>query len=162
MLLHSAPDPTLHVENLGTVDGPHRHSSRCSCSSLQGSRRSAPVRIFRNHPPSRDCSAEYTTPPVLRRTHLLECANGSAPHSQVLRAHAGMRKDYGECGHETRLLGPRLRPHFEEKQNTRLRNCKSLYPPATIAFRSAAKATLHEQRGGHSPGNQRRPASLAH
>src|SRR5437867_12848073 len=24
-----------------------------------------------------------------------------------------MRKDYGECGHETRLLGPRLRPHFE-------------------------------------------------
>src|SRR5437762_6603622 len=88
MLLHSAPDPTLHAENLGTVDGPHRHSSRCSCSSLQGSRRSAPVRIFRNHPPSRDCSAEYTTPPVLRRTHLLECANGSAPHSQVLRAHA--------------------------------------------------------------------------
>src|SRR5437762_13160873 len=76
MLLHSAPDPTLHVENLGTVDGPHRHSSRCSCSSLQGARRAAPVRIFRNHPPSRDCSAEYTTPPVLRRTHLLECANG--------------------------------------------------------------------------------------
>src|SRR3989441_9533195 len=121
MLLHSAPDPTLHVENLGTVDGPHRHSSRCSCSSLQGSRRSAPVRIFRNHPPSRDCSAEYTTAPVLRRTHLLECANGSAPHSQVLRAHAGMRKDYGECSHKTRLLGPRLRPHFEEKPNNSLR-----------------------------------------
>src|SRR5438874_1032231 len=129
MLLHSAPDPTLHVENLGTVDGPHRHSSRCSCSSLQGSRRSAPVRIFRNHPPSRDCSAEYTTPPVLRRTHLLECANGSAPHSQVLRAHAGMRKDYGECGHETRLLGPRLRPYFESlKDDSDLEGAEDLEP----------------------------------
>ena len=50
----------------------------------------------------------------------------------------------------------------QEKQNTRLRNCKSLYPPGTIAFRPAAKATLHEQRGGRSRGNQRRPASLAH
>ena len=43
----------------------------------------------------------------------------------------------------------------QEKQNTRLRNCKGVYTTATIAFRPAAKATLQHQRSRHRPRNQR-------
>src|SRR5262249_48640203 len=50
-------------------------------------------------------------------THLLECANGTAASSQVLRADARMRKYYGERRYEARIFRAWLRSYFKRKRN---------------------------------------------
>jgi len=98
-----------------------RYSDRRAGCSLQRTLELPRRGILGSDPRTRRRGSQCSASPFFRREDLHECANGTASFAQALCAHAGVRKDHGECGDETRLLRARIRPHSQENPNKRLR-----------------------------------------
>jgi uncharacterized small protein (DUF1192 family) len=66
VFLHAPADPTLHVEDLRSPDGSHRHPDRCPCGSLQGTCECTVARVVGDDPHARGGCTKRPTPEILR------------------------------------------------------------------------------------------------